>query len=384
MRGLIAFGFCAGVALAALCTPATRGEAAATGQVAAAGGTGPGLDERGRRAPAAAMAEDLQAGAPASRGLAAPVVVDSVAITVADLDASVAWYRDVLSFTKVEESEVHGDEVERLQGVFGARVRRARLRLGEEFLELWDYLAPEGRPVPADSRSNDRWFQHVAIVVRDMQQAYARLRAHDVRHASAGPQRLPAWNPAAGGIEAFYFKDPDGHVLEVIWFPPGKGDPRWQHPTDQLFLGIDHTAIVVEDSERSLSFWRDTLGLRLAGGSENWGIEQERLNNVFGARLRITTLRGERGPGVELLEYLAPRTGRSYPPDSSSNDLWHWQTQCVVQDVAGIEAALRRAKAPFVSPGVMAGVPVDVAATGKPQQALLARDPDGHAVLARR
>jgi catechol 2,3-dioxygenase-like lactoylglutathione lyase family enzyme len=219
------------------------------------------------------MAEELQAGAATSRGLAAPVAVDSVAITVADLDASVAWYRDVLSFTKVAESEVHGDEVERLQGVFGARVRRARLRLGEEFLELCDYLAPEGRAVPADSRSNDRWFQHVAIVVRDMQKAYAHLRAHDVRHASAGPQRLPDWNPAAGGIEAFYFKDPDGHVLEVIWFPPGKGDPRWQRQGDALFLGIDHTAIVVQDTERSLAFWRDALGLHMAGGSENWGYD---------------------------------------------------------------------------------------------------------------
>src|SRR5262245_17083266 len=83
--------------------------------------------------------------------------------------------------------------------------------------------------------------------------------------------------------------------------------------TDRLFLGIDHTAIVVNSTEASLACYRDTLGLRVVGQSENYGPEQERLNNVFGARLRITTLRAPAGPGVELLEYLTPRDGRPAP-----------------------------------------------------------------------
>ena len=43
-----------------------------------------------------------------------------------------------------------------------------------------------GRPAPADSRSNDRWFQHVAIIVSDMDRAYARLRQFKVQQASTG------------------------------------------------------------------------------------------------------------------------------------------------------------------------------------------------------
>jgi hypothetical protein len=70
-----------------------------------------------------------------------------------------------------------------------------------------------------------------------------------------------------------------------------------------------------------LKFYRDTLGLAVAGASENYGPEQERLNNVFGAHLRITALRGESGPGVEFLEYLTPRDGRPYPPGEKANDL---------------------------------------------------------------
>jgi len=91
------------------------------------------------------------------------------------------------------------------------------------------------------------------------------LAKHQVRHVSTAPQTLPAWNPNAGGIKAFYFQDPERHVLEIIWFPAGKGDPRWQRPTNGLFLGIDHTAIVVSDTDRSLAFYHDALGLRVAG-----------------------------------------------------------------------------------------------------------------------
>ena len=253
--------------------------------------------------------------------------VDSIGMTVADLDRSVDFYTRVLSFEKVSEFEADGPDYERMLGVFGLRVRTARLRLGDEHIELTEYLAPRGRPIPVDSRSNDRWFQHIAIIVSDMDRAYRWLRQHKIQHASSGPQRLPDWNPNAGGIQAFYFRDPDGHALEILAFPPDKGNPKWRRSGGRLFLGVDHTAIVVNDTGASLSFYRDVLGMEVAGESENHGPEQERLNNVFGARLRITALRAASGPGVEFLEYLAPRDGRPYPPDARPNDLVHWQTR---------------------------------------------------------
>jgi catechol 2,3-dioxygenase-like lactoylglutathione lyase family enzyme len=89
----------------------------------------------------------------------------------------------------------------------------------------------------------------------------------------------------------------------------------------RLFLGIDHTAIVVSDTDASLRFYHDVLGMRISGTSENYGTEQEHLNNVFGAHLRITALRATHGPGIELLEYLAPRTGRPLPSDTQPDDL---------------------------------------------------------------
>lgn len=302
--------------------------------------------------------------------------VDAVGMTVADMERSVEYFSKVLSFEKVSDVEVTGTEFERLQGVFGLRMRVVGMRLGDELICLTEYLAPQGRPIPIDSRSNDHWFQHIAIVVSDMDRAYQHLRAHRARHASTGPQTIPASNKAAAGIRAFYFKDPDGHNLEIIAFPAGKGDPRWQRPNGKLFLGIDHTAVVVSSTARGLKFYRDLLELRVAGESMNYGTEQEHLNNVAGARLHITALRAAAGPGIEFLEYLAPRDGRPAPADSRANDLWHWQTTLSTASAAAAVEKLRGAGARMVAPGAVK-IPDRNLGFGK---GILARDPDGHAL----
>ena len=302
--------------------------------------------------------------------------VDSVGYTVGDMDAVLEFFTTVLAFEKVSDDEIIGDDFEALLGVFGLRARVVKLELGTETATLTQFLAPRGRPIPVDSRSNDGWFQHMAIVVSDMDAAYKRLRNHKVEHASAGPQTLPDWNPSAGGIKAFYFKDPEGHVLELLEFPKGKGVDRWQKK-DRLFLGIDHTAIVVEDTDRALRFYRDLLDMKVVGNSENYGREQERLNNVFGARLRITSLRTGKGPGIELLEYLSPSTGKPYPNNTKANDLWHWQTQLRVVDVHRAAKKTRESHVDWISPGVIDIEDDELAIDA----GLMVIDPFGHRML---
>ena len=302
--------------------------------------------------------------------------VDAIGITVSDMDRAVDFYSRVLTFEKVSDTEVAGENYEHLEGLFGLRVRVVRMKLGDEFIELTEYLAPKGRPIPIDSRSNDRWFQHIAIIVSDMDKAYARLRQNKVEYASSGPQRLPDWNKNAAGISAFYFKDPDEHPVEVLQFPPDKGLAKWHRPTGKLYLGIDHTAIVVSDTDASVKFYRDLLGMHVAGESENYGTEQEHLNNVFGAHLRITALRGANGPGIELLEYLAPRDGRPFPSDEKASDIVHRQT---VLSTKGAEVAARQLQSgnvAFVSSGVIANPTRQLGFS----KAFLVRDPDGHPI----
>jgi catechol 2,3-dioxygenase-like lactoylglutathione lyase family enzyme len=304
----------------------------------------------------------------------AVMAVDSVGMTVAEMDRSIEFYTQVLSFQKVSDVEVLGREYEQLQGLFGVRLRIVKLRLGNEFIELTEYLTPKGKPFPIDSRSNDRWFQHIAIVTNDMDKAYQHLRQYQVQHASTAPQRIPNSNTVAAGIQAFYFRDPDGHYLELISFPPDKGNPKWQRPSDQLFLGIDHTAIAVSNTTNSLKFYRDLLGLQLAGKSMNSGTEQEHLNNVQGARLQISGLRAPAGPGIEFLEYLEPKDGRSLPADAKPNDLLHWQTTLVVKDTEAIAQTLKQNQTLFISPQIVSipGKILDF------NNGFLIRDPDGH------
>jgi catechol 2,3-dioxygenase-like lactoylglutathione lyase family enzyme len=164
------------------------------------------------------------------------------------------------------------------------------------------------RDDPAVPRaSNDTVFRHMALVVQDIPAAQEVALAAGGQATSFVPQRLPAWNPAASGIAAWYFRDPDGHPLELIHFPPGKGSLAWQEPSDRLVLGIDHMALVAEDTVASLEFYRG-LGFRVSGHSVNLGPEQEALSGVPGAAVLITSLAGSSGLGLELLQYLRPGT----------------------------------------------------------------------------
>jgi len=131
---------------------------------------------------------------------------------------------------------------------------------------------------------------------------------------------------------------------------------------------------VVGDTETSLRFYRDALGLSVAGESVNYGPEQEHLNNVFGAKLHISGLKTrDAGINVEFLEYLAPTNGRPFPVDTRSNDLWHWQTSFSTGNVDGL---FRSYKPEYIS---TASVLFKEHVLGFSKAALV-RDPDGHAV----
>ncbi len=304
--------------------------------------------------------------------------VDAINITVKEMDRSVKFYSEVLGFKKISDHEYSGQAYENLESVFGLRIRQVRMQLGDEYILLTDYLTTGGRSIPEDQHSNDLSFQHIAIVVSDIDRAFVWLKKFNIEYVSTAPQTLPATIPAAEGIKAFYFHDPDDHNLELIFFPKGKGNPKWQQSNAKLFLGIDHTAIAVSNTENSLKFYLDILGLDLKGESWNFGIEQEHLNNVEGASLHISGLRATAGPGVEFLQYIKPGPGKPYPADTRSDDLWNWQTIFVTKDAAMLYDKLLNAGYTLVSKEL-----ATISFGNENIKAFVARDPDGHAVLIR-
>jgi catechol 2,3-dioxygenase-like lactoylglutathione lyase family enzyme len=228
-----------------------------------------------------------------------------VSLNVSELARLADFYCQALGFSVIERD-----------------ARRVLLRLGAQRLELVQPEVP-GAPYPVDSHATDAWFQHVALVVSDMAAAYAHLCRYAMTPITiGGPQRLP---PSTGRVLAFKFRDPDGHPLELLAFPPDAGDAHWQN-RDALFLGYDHSALVVSDVVRSIAFY-EALGLAVAGRTLNHGPEQERLDDAPGVRVDVVALRSpaEATPHVELLGYqvppVAPLPGSLDPSDIAATRL---------------------------------------------------------------
>lgn len=288
----------------------------------------------------------------------------SVQMTVSDLGAEAAFLAR-LDFATVDPPEaLAGDAFSKRVGLPDARATRTTLRLGEERLMVVSFSTPAGRPIPEPTRSNDAWFQHLAIIVSNIDLAWERLKGSGMQPVSPSPQTIPQSNPVAAGVRAYYFRDPEGHNLELLSFPDGKGDARW-HDAKRVFLGIDHTGIVCADTARSVAFYRDLLGLEVKSESLNSGPEQEALSGVPGARVHITSLHGQGGLGIELLEYVAPRDGRP-APGTTAADRAHWETNLEVTDLQALTARLQSSKTAFQS--------------SEAPRSVLVRDPDGHAL----
>ena len=204
-----------------------------------------------------------------------------------------------------------------------------------------------GRAIPKDSRSHDRWFRHLAVVVRDMVAAVKHVQAFSPKRVSPEPQTLPRWNEVSGGIEAFYFRDPEGHPLELIHFPKDKGRPQWKESGHDLFQGVDHTAIVVSSAATSREFYRTLTQLTPTAVAHNYGAEQTRLSQLEGADLHATSLgnTATRAPNLELLEYAAPRDGRAMPSNTSRDDVW-WSATLFARDKAVLAGDAPLADAP--------------------------------------
>jgi catechol 2,3-dioxygenase-like lactoylglutathione lyase family enzyme len=304
-----------------------------------------------------------------------------IGFTVADLERETEFFVKVLQFEKISDFRVAGSNYDKMQGVFNVHMRIVHLRLGEQIVELTSYISPPtGRPIPVPSYSNDLWFEHMAIVVRDMDAAYKLLLDANVRQISSQPVTIPQSNPGAAGIRAIKFHDPEHHALELIYFPPGKGDLSWQRSSNRLMLGIDHTAMTVGSTEKSVAFYRDLLGLEVGGTTLNSGITQEVLDNLFNDTCVVTAMMPPLPPPhVEFLDYKTPPGGRSMPRDTRSNDLWHWQTTLATKDIGALADRLRRAGVQFITPDVVP-IPQDVQGKLGFRKSIMVRDPDGHAL----
>lgn len=163
----------------------------------------------------------------------------------------------------------------------------------------------------------------------------------------------------------------------MIWFPPDQSKEKWQQNTEELFLGIDHSAITVADTEQSLKFYRDLLGMEVKKSNINSGETQARLDGLPEAKVRVTRMQPQQGGlGIELLDYIVPGTGRPFPDDGQSYDIARMQIQLVVENIEQAVNTLRENGVKFISPKI-----VDFPDSHPYRQACLVKDPNGHAMM---
>ncbi|MEO7148901.1 MAG: VOC family protein [Rhodanobacteraceae bacterium] len=286
---------------------------------------------------------------------------------VADLERARRFYCEALGFVYVDARDDAPPAWTRLPGVSGSPPRAARLRLGAQEIELTAF-DPPGAAYPSGSTSADLWFQHCAIVTDDMDAAYARLRRHGGFKVISrnGPQTLPV---SSGGVTAFKFRDPDGHPLELIAFPPVTGDPVWQTRGNDPTLGIDHSAISVADADRSVAFYT-ALGLSQASRQTNRGPEQQRLDDLPDVIVDVVALQpaDAHTPHIELLAYRVPSGRASMQTDA--RDIAADRLVLQMQGLTTLLKTLTDAHAGIVSTAGISG--------GDGAQTALLRDPDGH------
>ncbi|MGI3778091.1 MAG: VOC family protein [Janthinobacterium lividum] len=298
-----------------------------------------------------------------------------VAIPVSDLARLAAFYRDALGFSVLSTRTRHGEGFARATATPGARADVATLRLGAQHLELEQHHTP-ARPYPAGSRSQDLWFQHVAIIVADMDAAHRRLCAAGCTAITlGGPQRLPE---SSGGVLAFKFRDPDGHPLELLQFPAGHEPAPWRDAARNAAdpcLGLDHSAIGVADAPASARFYAAALGLARTHAGVNTGPAQQRLDDAPGAVVDVLAMTpADAPPHVELLGYRTPADGRPLPPGAAVADFAATRLVLEAADLGATADALQAAGARLVSDGVV---------DGDEGRTLFARDPDGHLLEAK-
>lgn len=314
-----------------------------------------------------------------------PEKIKSIAQTTKNIDEQMRWYTETLGFKAGKREILEGKWLSELIGISDAVVDRVILHLGDEELELWEFQKKtdfknnnfEGEIIPVDSKSNDLWFQHICIVVKDIEEAF-RKGADKAEQISSKPQTLPEWNTGAANIKAVKFKDINGHSLELLNFPEDKGDKRWHKNQIDLFKGIDHTAIGVSDTQKSIEFYSGILNLELVGQGTNYGKEQDEMDGLENTKVLISTLRpNNHGMGIELLDYQLPNQERRSRINPKTTDLNEWRIILLVEDIRDIHIKLESSNS-SKSLGSIVSIPENIWGG---VTACQVRDPDGHALL---
>lgn len=134
------------------------------------------------------------------------------AISTPDLDRCVAFYKDVVGCEEAWsfDWETGSAEADAMTGLTDSAARAVMLKLGDSFLEVFEFSSPTPRPGDPNRPVCDHGITHVCLQVNDLHAEYARMQAAGMRFHSAPLTQDSGY--------VIYGRDPDGNVVELIEF----------------------------------------------------------------------------------------------------------------------------------------------------------------------
>jgi catechol 2,3-dioxygenase-like lactoylglutathione lyase family enzyme len=143
-------------------------------------------------------------------------VLDHLAVTVSDMERSLAFYRDLLGMREVERHRLEGEEISKMAGKPGVVMQVVRLAPPETpgiLLDLQQYLSPKGKI--SDAQLGDVAHAHVCFGVPNLAAAYRDLKARGVEFVSEPVAFDLEW----GIVHVVFMRDPDGFIVELVQVP---------------------------------------------------------------------------------------------------------------------------------------------------------------------
>lgn len=135
-----------------------------------------------------------------------------IGITVSDLDASIAFWRDVMEFEVGEKRHRSGPALASITGVPGAEIDTVFITGQDHTIELLQFVNP-GTAVPSKLRTCDPGFLHLSFKVNNMEQLLESAEAAGFHRL--GPVQL-IQRDGAGPTKVVYARNQDGLVIEFM------------------------------------------------------------------------------------------------------------------------------------------------------------------------
>ncbi len=153
--------------------------------------------------------------------------IHHTAISTADLERSIGFYRDLLGFEMVmdfswPEGTENMNATHELEETSG---RVVLLKAGNAMIELFQFETPTPKPLDPDRRLCEHGITHFCIDVDDIDLEYERLKAAGMRF------HCPPVD--YGSVKTTYGRDPDGNVIEL---------QEIKSPDDPLALTLQRAA----------------------------------------------------------------------------------------------------------------------------------------------